>query len=129
MDNPIVNRSCPRVCLRDGRMFIISRAQEKAIDFLFEEIVKADRFGLGAAHNYEYKEFSFFIDDTGGDVPRLSLLSEVGQKDDEGTLAATPCRTQRLIRIGRRGGLELANAKYKKYSRGKYAAFALTVNV
>jgi len=81
-----------------------TQAQEKALEWLKREIMKHD------SHNNpercEFKKWEVTLTDYG----KVYLVSEVGGKDDEGTMAAVFARSYRLIWIGPRGGLKLVNA-------------------
>ncbi len=88
---------------RNARTDKMSPTQEKMIAFAKEQIFENDSNGY--SENYEYKRFEVKLLDWG----KVEVLSEVGCKGDEGTLATIFCRTRRHIFIGRRGGLTLCN--------------------
>jgi hypothetical protein len=89
--------------------------QKHIIKKLKEDIIVRDGCGKRHCKDYEYKEFS--LEDLGGTI---RLFSQVGLKNDEGTMASIYGRTTRHIFIRKGGGLELANAKDKNKSRGYF---------
>jgi len=96
--------------------------QQKTIEWLRAEIMRVD--GLGAHQaDHEYKEFKITEQPETGLV---YLLTVVGQKDDEGTLAAVFARTRRHIKIGKRGSLQLLNAKEGKKVTGYAVTYSAT---
>lgn len=98
---------------RQARTDKISRAQEEAIELIREVVLEND--GLHS-EDYEFKKFEVQLLDWGS----VQVLTEVGSKTDEGTLAAILCRTKRQIFIRRRGGLTLLNpAKFVKNKQGR----------
>lgn len=98
---------------RQTRTDKMSPAQEKMIKFAKEQIFLND--SVGFPENHEYKRFDVEFLDWG----KVQLLSEVGRKNDVGTMAALLCRTRRHIFIGRKGGLTLCNpARFVKDEEG-----------
>ncbi len=98
---------------RNARTDVMSSAQEKMVAFAKEQIFKNDSMGYPKKH--EYKQFEVKLLDWGS----VSILTEVGSKTDEGTMAAIFCRTRRHIFIGRKGGLTLCNpARFVKDDEG-----------
>lgn len=88
----------------------MNETQKKVIEDLRRDILEND--GLGKKHmdGYEYKAFEVKEEmlefRTRAPIPWVSLMTEVGAKNDEGTLAAVFCRTRRLIVVGRKGGVK-----------------------
>lgn len=98
---------------RQSRTDKMSPAQEKMVAFAKKQILENDSNGYPETH--EYKRFEVELLEWGS----VSILSEVGSKTDEGTMAAIFCRTRRHIFIGRRGGLTLCNpARFVKDEEG-----------
>ncbi len=98
---------------RNVRTDKMSPAQEKMIEFAREQIFQNDSNGY--PENHEYKRFEVKLLDWG----KVQILTEVGSKTDEGTMAAILCRTWRHIFIGRKGGLVLCNpARFVKDGEG-----------
>lgn len=80
----------------------MTRQQKRQVEYLRREIIEHD----GHSDDCEYKRFDVKIYDWG----KVSVISEVGRKSDEGTMAEVFGRTRRHIFIGKRGGMELVNA-------------------
>lgn len=98
---------------RHARTDAMSPAQKKTVKFAKERIFANDSNGYLGDH--EYKRFDVELLDWG----KVQILSEVGSKTDEGTMAAIFCRTRRHIFIGRKGGLTLCNpARFVKDEEG-----------
>ena len=98
---------------RNARTDKMSPAQEKMIVFAREQIFENDSNGY--PENHEYKRFEVELLDWG----EVQILTEIGSKTDEGTMAAIFCRTRRHIFIGRKGGLTLCNpARFVKDREG-----------
>lgn len=98
---------------RQARTDVISPAQEKMIAIAKERIFANDSNGYPGTH--EYKLFKVELLDWGV----VQILTEVGRKSDEGTMAAIFCRTRRQIFVGRKGGLTLCNpARFVKDEEG-----------
>ncbi len=97
-----------------------NQIQLKHIDYLKEAILLHDGLGRKHVKDYEYKVFEMSQPD---DTDAIFLNIVVGSKYDENRpYAKIFCRTQRLIRIGDRGGVTLLNAKNKSHSRGMWNA-------
>jgi hypothetical protein len=93
----------------------VTKAQRRVLYQLARDILLRD--GLGEAHvaGYEFKRFAL----SWGWGGRLFLVTEVGSKTDEHTMAAVFCRNHRHIVLGPRGGLtDLHAARYSKRRRG-----------
>lgn len=88
---------------RNAQTNKMSPAQQKMVAFAKERIFEND--SNGCPEKYEYKRFEVKLLEWGA----VQILSEVGSKTDEGTMAAILCRTRRQIFIGRKGGLKLLN--------------------
>lgn len=98
---------------RQARTDKMSPAQEEMIEFAKKQILVNDSNGYPEAH--EYKQFDVKLLNWG----KVQILTEVGSKTDEGTMAQIFCRTRRQIFIGRKGGLKLCNpAKFVKDKEG-----------
>ena len=69
---------------------------------------------------YEVKTFEVVCSFGGG----VSVVVETGRIGDEGTAASILCRDYRHVRIGKRGGITLLNAKSKSNKKrlGWFAA-------
>jgi len=90
--------------------------QLKHINYLKEAILLHNGLGRKHVKDYEYKVFEMSQPD---DANAIFLNVVVGSKYDENRpYAKIFCRTQRLIRIGARGGVTLMNAKCKSHNRG-----------
>jgi len=86
-------------------------SQVKRIKALASLILEHD--GLGVAHMAGYEFKNFYL--THGYHGKLFLVTEVGSKNDEGSLGAIVCRTRRHMVIGTRGGIEsLTGPKSKR---------------
>lgn len=81
----------------------LTTAQQQILDSLRKDILKHD--GHGDDTTYEYKEWTLDEGWGGG----VFLVSTVGRKNDEGTMAEVFARTHRHIAIGTRGGVKLLN--------------------
>lgn len=92
----------------------MTEKQQQVIDRLRRDILLHD--GLGSEHveHHEYKRFEVKESET---TPLVFVLSEVGRKGDEGTLAAITARTTRHICIYKGGGVRLLNAKARRGNR------------
>ncbi len=90
--------------------FTLSKDQVDMVQRLANAILESDGLGLAHMAGYEFKTFEL----TYGYGGRLYLVTEVGGKTDEGTMAAIFCRTRRHIVIGPRGGLESLNGPKSK---------------
>lgn len=91
----------------------MSPAQKRMVKFARKQILKNDSHGYEQDH--EYKRFDVKLLDWG----KVQILTEVGSKTDEGTMAQFLCRTRRHIFIGRKGGLTLCNpARFVKDKDG-----------
>ena len=120
---------------RQARTDKMSPAQEKMVEFARVHIFENDSNGYPEAH--EYKRFEVKLMDWG----KVEILTEVGSKTDEGTMAAILCRTRRHLFVGRKGGLTLCNpARFVKdkeghskripkkgYVKGPRALFCVTI--
>lgn len=104
-----------RTCKRRNGM---TNAQKRAVERIRRDHI---RQAAGYGEDAEYKKFR--VEDCGAFV---SVVSEVGGKNDEGTLAACICRDHRHIFIGRHGALTLVNAKGGKKVKGDRVFWALT---
>lgn len=94
----------------------MTAAQQRRVEWLRDEIIRHD----GNGERYEYKLF-----DVEERAPLVFVLSEVGLKGDENTMASVFCRTRRHVAIGRCGGMRLLNA-VKKNVRGNACIWRLT---
>lgn len=99
----------------------MTREQGRAVEYLRDQIIRHDGH---SDNDYEYKRFDVRDVEPGGHY--VFVVSEVGLKGDEGTLASIYCRTHRHISIGPRGGLTLLNAKHKSKRQGRRVLWALT---
>lgn len=92
----------------------MSLAQEEMISFIKETVLDNDSHGY--KHTHEYKKFEVKLLEWG----TVQVLTEVGGKNDEGTMAAIFCRVRRQIFVGRKGGLTLCNpARFVKDEDGR----------
>jgi ribosomal protein L37AE/L43A len=89
----------------------VTKKQKKELERLQEAILKADGKVL---ENAEYKTFKV---DSARYSEMVVLETIVGTKGDEGTLQALE-RVKRLVYVGERGDLTLANAKDKNRDTG-----------
>jgi len=101
--------------------------QAETLEWLRKEILRHD--GLqDVTDNYEYKfwEISYgdHVDRRGHRL--VFLVSEVGRKNDEGTMAEIYARRHRHICIGAKGGVTLLNAKRRDQAKGHWVTYALT---
>ena len=92
----------------------MTKQQQRIIDRLKHDILLHDGLGVEHVEHHEYKRFEVRESETSSLV---FVLTEVGRKGDEGTLAAITCRTTRHICIYKRGGTRLLNAKAKRGNR------------
>lgn len=83
---------------------------------LVQRIFKHDSYGN--PFRYEFKKLELKASDHGA----LYLVTEVGGRRDEGTVASILCRNRRHIAIGKRGGVTLINAKEKRHTHGLFHA-------
>jgi hypothetical protein len=89
----------------------MTEAQKREIEWLRTEILKHDGHRNERA---EYKRFEVRVDDVCG-KPFVTVMTTVGNKNDEGTMAEVYARTSRVIKVGVRGGLRLLNpGKFNK---------------
>ncbi len=111
----------------------MNEIQRRTIEYLRREIFLHDAH-VGSRDpsesKYEYKRFDVKESPETGQV---FLLTEVGLKNDEGTMASILCRSSRHIAIGKKGGLTLLNARKTrgkkldtKYVRGRRAVWYQT---
>jgi|TARA_R110000824_G_scaffold361751_1_gene549659 hypothetical protein len=111
----------------------MTNAQQKAVDSIRNMIVRhhfldLDRFRCPLESEeieqskYEFKNF----DVTDTEWGSVYLVSRVGLKGDENTMASIFGRDYRHIQIGPRGGLKLLNAKHPSTARGNAVFYALT---
>ena len=114
------NYEMPRREMR--RLTHRTRSQEKALERLPDAIFRAHAYGDSS--KYEVKKHE--VEDSGHGT--IFLTFEMGRIGDEGTLAEAFARDHRHIAIGRRGGLELLNAKRKGESKGWFNAVHGLVN-
>lgn len=77
---------------------------------------------LGKPEEYEFKRWDVR---QFPDSPIVFVYSVVGQKGDEGSISAIYCRDARNILIGKKGKLELLNARDKPVT-GWEVSWALT---
>lgn len=79
---------------------------------------------------HQYKRFD--VEESGGNV---YVTTEVGRIGDEGTFAEVWARTNRIVRIGTRGGMQLVNTAKRvggktrparTLARGRSVAYART---
>lgn len=97
--------------------------EQKAIEWLHERIMYHQGGGrIGTTDQYEYKQWNIERIHS----KAISLIVEVGQKGDEGTMAEVFARDRRHIFIGPRGGMRLVNAKNKRKARGVAVPYAQT---
>ena len=102
--------------------FNLTKSQEKVLKNLSHDILVHDSYCSHpekAEDSHEYKEYKI---SKFKNSPLVFLLTVVGMKKDEGTLASVIARTSRHIVIGKRGGTTLMNAKNKKENRGYFYA-------
>lgn len=89
----------------------MTSAQKRVIDRLRAELPFAydsQKIGHSELKRFEVEERELFV----------SVFAVVGSKGDEGTMAAAMCRENRVIVIGKRGAVELINAKKKTQRKG-----------
>ncbi len=100
----------------------MNQAQEKSLAWLKIEILRHD--GLqNVSDKYEYKRWDI---DESESTNLIFLISEVGLKDDEGTMAEMYARKRRHICIGLKGGLKLINARNRSTAIGRRVVWELT---
>ena len=96
----------------------MTNAQKKAIKYLRREVTRLHSYGEDTKYEFkkfEVEEFTWAV----------SVVTEFGMVDDEGTMAAHLCRDYRHFFIGKRGGIKLMNGKKKNIS-GAAAFYSLT---
>lgn len=99
----------------------MNERQERALTWLRSAIMNHD--GRANDPDYEYKRFEVTEHP---ECHCVSLVTVVGLKGDEGTMAQIFARTHRHIWIGKRGGLKLLNAKHKSRAQGNRVVWELT---
>ena len=112
---------------------MITEAQYKTLQRLEDMIFKSDSHAayrrneathleLSQDSKYEFKDFKTEVvfSYTGGRPLAVMLITTMGMKDDEGSMASVLCRQTRIIMVGKRGGCKLLNAKRKTQSKGLF---------
>ena len=88
----------------------LTKSQDEALRTISLGVFNHD--ASGEDKDYEYKRFDAEIIEG---TRLLSVVTEVGLIDDEGTMAEVFARTRRHIIVGPNGGMELCNpAKFTK---------------
>lgn len=88
----------------------MTKSQQKTLEKLKAAIFHHDGFGdIGRGHEYEFKAWK--VTESTSSSKLVFVLSVVGRKGDEGSMAAFFGRTRRHISIGPRGGITLLNPK------------------
>ena len=116
-DVALLVKTLNRIHLPDGNPRpTLTPSQISTLDDFRKDILISNH-GKKHVDGYEYKEFeiTFF-----GKYKTLLLHTETGSKTDEGTMAAVFCRINHHIKIGKRGGCKLSNAREKTKPRGYY---------
>ena len=83
---------------------LLTPKQERVICRLKELVFKAD--GRDAPDSYEFKQFELLASSTSGTV---FVVSEVGRKGDEDTMASVFCRTRRMYAVRPTGHIRSLN--------------------
>jgi len=91
-------------------------SQKKAVEWFKREFF--DYNSHVTKEDYEYKEWEVQDHDYG----MVSIVAEVGMKNDEGTMAAVFCRARKHVFIGKKGGFSwYDNNAHKRVNARKYS--------